>query len=60
MIYEDQVSSTAPVTDPSTADSTSVVEEQRIMRSKESLTIEDFRYCLYRSPDFKNTFSFNI
>ena len=59
-MYEDQVSSTVPLTDPSTADTASVTEEQRIMRSQESLTIEDFRYCLYRSPDFKNTFSFNI
>ena len=26
----------------------------------EALTIEDFRFCIYRSPDFKDTFSFSI
>lgn len=30
------------------------------MSLNESLTIEDFRYCIYRSPDFINTFSFNL
>ncbi len=37
-----------------------VMDEEKIFRSKEALTIEDFRYCVYRSPDFRNTFSFNI
>lgn len=27
---------------------------------QESLTIEDFRYCMHRSPDFKDIFSFKI
>ena len=35
-------------------------DEDRLRRSNETLTIEDFRYCLYRSPDFINTFSFNL
>lgn len=30
------------------------------MAMNETLTIEDFRYCIYRSPDFVNTFSFNL
>ena len=34
--------------------------EDKSLISKDTLTIEDFRYCIYRSPDFKNTFSFNI
>jgi Ca2+-binding EF-hand superfamily protein len=28
--------------------------------TKESLTIEDFRFCINRSPDFKSIFSFKI
>ena len=36
------------------------VEGDVVFKSKEALTIEDFRYCIYKSPDFRNTFSFNI
>ena len=30
------------------------------MDRKEALTIEDFRFCISRAPDFRSTFSFNI
>lgn len=36
------------------------MQEELMLKSKEALTIEDFRYCVYRSPDFRHTFSFNI
>ena len=29
-------------------------------KDKEALTIEDFRFCINQSPDFKNVFSFRI
>ena len=34
------------------------VEESK--ENMEALTIEDFRYCMHRSPDFKDVFSFKI
>ena len=35
-------------------------EEENSQELQESLTIEDFRYCMHRSPDFKDIFSFKI
>lgn len=35
-------------------------EGKKVMNARLALTIEDFRYCIYRSPDFKSIFSFKI
>ena len=34
--------------------------QPRAKGTYEALTIEDFHFCIHRSPDFKDTFSFSI
>lgn len=47
-------------TDNNNAEQNYETEQVDFSSQEEALTIEDFRYCVHRSPDFKNVFSFKI